>query len=171
MMTWCDLWLTIVILESVANSNSNVICRRYLDICKAFLIPPFVTYSFYFNFAVFCPGNFVLVNEQALCPLIWGIWGRGVFLIFLGLTSLEDLQLSLITKNTEIRWGVARGSWEKKWDQLLSRYYLSFWCNENVLDLMVLVAEIVNTLKTTALKWLKWWTLHYMNYISWKKES
>lgn len=161
-MTWSDLWLTIVILESVTNSNSNVICRRYLDICKAFLIPPSVTCSFYFNFAVSCPGNFVLVNEQALCFHLYGtihtrgIWVWDMILIFLGLTTLDDLQLSLIAKNTERRLVVARGSWEKKWDQLLNGYCLSFWNKENVLYSVMLVTQIVNILKTTTLKWLKW---------------
>lgn len=77
-----------------------------------------------------------------------------MILIPLGLTTLEDLQLSLIAKNTERRLVVARGSWEKKWDQLLNVFL--FWSNENVLDSMVLVTQIVNILKTTALKWLKW---------------
>lgn len=53
-----------------------------------------------------------------------GIWIRGVILVLLGLATLEDLQLSLIAKNTERRLVVARGSWEKKWDQLLMPFFL-----------------------------------------------
>lgn len=53
-----------------------------------------------------------------------GIWIGGVILVLLGLATLEDLQLSLIAKSTERRLVVARGSWEKKWDQLLMSFFL-----------------------------------------------